>query len=244
MNLKKYLTGNFSKREFTRIYIPIFGIIFISCVFIALLFFPPELNWNPLERTISNLGSQEENPRGWFFISIALMSWGILLIPILLYYHKRLVKLCKHTTRTGTFFGLVGCVFIFLIGIFTDDGAIHVFGTNFGRIHVIVALAGFGGIALAILFYFLPVLIDSFSKRGNKQFPLKLVLPTYLIIHVAGIMVITIEIYKAIEGIGFPGPGLLSIALWEWILLSVLFIYLILTSLYIPEEIKELKERE
>jgi hypothetical protein len=244
INVKKYLTGNFTKREFIRIYIPILAIVLFSCIFIAWLFFPPELNWNPFDNTISHLGSQENNPRGWFFLSIALMSLGILLIPIVLYFHKKLVKICKYTTSIGTFFALIGCVFIFSIGIFTDDRSIKIFGIRYSTIHVIVALVGFGGVALGILFYFLPVFKDSFFKRGNKQFPLKLVLPAYIEIHAVGITLGTIEIYKALEGIGFPGPGFLSIALWEWIMLSALFIYLILASLYTPEEVKELKNRE
>ena len=144
--VKIYLTGRFSKKELTHYYMPLMLSIIISCIVIAYLLFPPELNYSIFERTISSLGSRDDNPNGWYFLSIGMMSWGVLMIPLFLYYHRRISQICKHTARTGTTFGLLGCVFVFLIGIFTDDNSILIAGIEMSTIHIIIAIIGIGGI--------------------------------------------------------------------------------------------------
>lgn len=223
---------------------PLMLSIIIACIIIAYLSFPPELNYSIFERTISNLGSRDDSPNGWYFLSIGMMSWGVLMIPLFLYYHRRISQLCKHTARTGTTFGLIGCVFVFLIGIFTDDSSILIFGIEMSEIHIIIAIIGIGGIALGLMSYSIPIQVDHFSKRGNKQFNGKLVFLGYGLIYSGGIGAIIAEIIKEIQGINdFPGPGFLSFSFYEWIWMLTFYAFIALSCFFIPEEVKMLKDK-
>ena len=241
--IKDILNGKFSKHFLTHRFLPIMEGFMAINLLLAWLLFPAELNYNIIDNSISQLGSTQDNPNGWIFFSIGMISWGFLLIPIFLYFHRRLNKICKHTARLGTFFALIGSIFIALIGVVPDDN-IDIFGENLSDIHVIVAVVGFSGLGLGILFYQLPILKDSFFKRGNKQFSLGMVFGAYGLIFLGGIGMGTAEIIKEIEGLGFPGPGLLSFPFWEWMLLLFFFIFLIFASFFMPEEAKMLKDKK
>ena len=120
-SIKDYLLGNFSKKELLNRVLPILLISFFSFFITSYLLFPTELEYDIFKNSISNLGSKEASPIGWIFLSISMMCWGVQLFPIFLYMHKRFSKICKHAARIGTFFGLLGCIFLVLIGIYTDD---------------------------------------------------------------------------------------------------------------------------
>jgi len=244
IHIQKYLTGKFTKRELTFRFIPIMLFIIVICIFLAYLLFPPELNYSIFERTISNLGSRDDSPYGWYFLSIGLMSWGFLMIPLFLYYHRKFRQICKHTARLGTFLGLSGSIFIILIGVFTDDSSILIFGIQMSYIHFIVAVIGIGGIGLALIIYSVPIQKDHFSKRGHKQFNGKLVFLSYSLIYFGGLGAIISVIYKRAHGIkDFPGPGILSLSFWEWMWLLTFFVYIALSGFFIPEEVKMLKNK-
>jgi len=243
MNLKNYITGNFSKREFTHIVIPALLISFFSFLFLAWVFFPPELNYNIFKNSISHLGSKEDSPNGWYFFSIAIMIWGIQLIPIILYIHRRLKNICKFTTTIGTFFGLLGCIFVFFIGIIIDDSSIIIFDAEMSRVHVIVAAIGMGSIGVCILFYYFPIFKDTFFKRGNRQFPFVWVTIAYTLILFGGFGMGIAELIKAQQDIGWPGPGFLSFTFWEWALMIIFNIFLSMASFFLPEEVQMLKDK-
>lgn len=232
-----YFSGNFSKKEITREVIPIMILSFAIFLFLAWVFFPPELHYNIFERSISNLGGREENPRGWIFFSIAMGLLAVQLVPIFLYFHKRLSKICKRTTSLCTFFGLIGCGFMFLIGVFSDDSSILVYGVEMSDIHTIVAVVGIGGLGLAVLIYFFPIL------KGRRQFRMKLVVFAYGLIDFGGIGMGAAEVIKSIRNIGGPGPGFLSFPFWEWTLLITALMYFVLASFFVPNEIQALKKQ-
>jgi len=244
-SIKRYLTGHFTKKELTHYYMPLMLSIIITCIIIAYLSFPPELNYSIFERAISNLGSRDDSPYGWYFLSIGIMSWGVLMIPLFLYYHRRISQICNTTAKIGTFFGLIGCIFVVLIGIFTDDRSILIFGIEMRTIHVIIAIIGIGGIGLGLMTYSIPIQVDHFSKRGHKQFNGKLVLLGYSLIYSGGIGAIISEIIKELQGIDdFPGPGFLSFTFWEWMWMLTFYAFIAISCFFIPEEVKMLKDKQ
>ena len=164
------------------------------------------------------------------------------MVPLFLYYHRRIRKISRHGARTGTIFGFIGCFFVILIGFFTDDTSILIFGIEMRDIHVIMAIIGIGGIGMGLMTYSIPIQIDHFSKRGHKQFNGKLVLLGYSLIYYGGIGAIASEIIKEVQGINdFPGPGFLSFTLWEWTWMLTFFIFIALSCFFVPEEVKMLK---
>ena len=77
--IRKYATGNFSKKYLTHYIMPVGVIIPLICICIAWLLLPIEQNYNIFDKTISHLGSRDNNPFGWYFLSISLMVWAVTL---------------------------------------------------------------------------------------------------------------------------------------------------------------------
>lgn len=237
-----YLTGNFSKRELTRIILPIFLITVCTSLFLAILLYPPESNYNIFTNSISSLGSKEGNPfPGWLIFSLGIYFLGFQAYPIILYFHKRLNKICLHTTRTGTLFGLVGCVFVFLIGVFSDDNVPLIGSITLSDIHVVIAVIGIGGWAFLVVFYSFPLNKDNRIKDGGKQqFPRIWVNIAYAFLIIGGLGMGISEIIKEILDFGFPGPGFLSFTFWEWIFIMIFVLFLTIMSFATPETVESL----
>ena len=239
--IKKYLMGYFSKEELLKKYLPFMMIFFWSCLLFAWLLFPPELNYSIFERSISNLGAYQETP-GAIFFSIGIMTFFFLLFPLFLYFHKRITKICKFTAGWGTFLGLTGCVFMFLVGIVSDDHA-DIFGMDQARLHVYLAALGILGVGFAMFTYYLPIFKDRFFKRGHKQFPFGIVTIAYGLILFAFTGMAIAELIKTQGDYGFPGPGFLSFTFWEWMLLFTYSVFIILACYFVPDEVQELKQK-
>ncbi len=233
--IQLYLTGSFNKKQMTRRVVPFMIISFGTFLLLAWAFFPVDLHYNIFERSISNLGGRKDNPNGWIFFTIAMGVLAVQLVPIFLYIRKRLRKICKITTEISTFFGLIGCCFMFLIGVFSDDSSILVYGIEMSDIHTVVAVVGIGGLGLAVLIYFFPIL------KGRKQIRMKLAALAYGLIDFAAIGMSVSEMIKSIRNIGWPGPGFLSFSFWEWSLLIVALLYFVLASIFLPDDMQSLK---
>ncbi len=240
--IKDYILGKFSKEILLKRHLPMMQIVFWTLLLIAYLLFPPELNYSMFERSISNLGSYTET-QGATFFSIAIIFFGISLFPIFLYFFYRFKKICKCAAYLGVFFGILGCIFIVLIGIVSDD-PVDFFGMDQARVHVYIAAIGILGIGLGMLTYVLPILKDTFFKRGHRQFPLLKLILTYSILIFAILGMGIAELIKAQYNYDFPGPGFLSFTFWEWMLLITFNIFLIFFSVFIPDKIKGINKKE
>ncbi len=238
--LVKYLTGRFTHTDLKKCFLPTTILIIFAFLLIAYLFYPPELEYSIFSDTISGLGDFMENPNGWWGFSIALWTLSTSFFSVFIYMHRRLGVICRKTARFGTFFALVGCIGLFLIGFIVDADATLVGSLSFSRVHMIFVYGGFGGLAIAVVTHGFVFMKDNFPRLGGQQFiprwrPLA---PYGLILGLAlgmGISQLLKEIY--FPDSNWNGPGLLSVSFWEWMLLFGIIVWAFWIVLILPEEI-------
>ncbi len=237
--LRKYLTGHLTRAELKRRFLPTIALIIFGFLLLAYILYPPELQYSFFSDTISGLGDFNESPLGWWGFSIAIWTLSISFFSLFLYMHRRLGVICRKTARFGTFFALVGCACLFLIGIFVDASVPLIGSLEFTRVHIFFVIGGFGGLAIGVVTYGFIFLKDTFPRLGGHQLiPRYRPLPAYLII--LG-FAMSLGVTQYLSGIYYPGdwnaPGLLSLSFWEWMLLFGIIVWVFYITMILPEEI-------
>ncbi len=243
--LGKYLRGDFEKQFLLKRAVPLIIVIFFGFILLALALYPPVGEDSPYSiftNSISSLGDWSYNTNGWPFFSIALIFLALTIWPFIPYTFKRVVGICKHTSRFGLLFGLLAPIGIFLTALFAENG-VDIPGTDmeYGDIHGPVAVAGFGGLAFALLFWTCPLMKDYF--RGQKKVPFNKLIPAYVFFLFIVIGTLGTQGYLSIVDVdgcgGFSSCDsipLLAWGFWEWMLLFSLTIYLPFFIWVLPEE--------
>jgi hypothetical membrane protein len=251
--IKQILLGDFSRSQLKR-YIIFHAVIVWLFVMIAWLFYPPA-EYSIMEHTFSYLGSfdADRNPEGWYFFSVALICMGILFIPLVLYRARKIAPIEKGSVVIITFLFIIGCLGMAMVGIFPDTGVDFFADLENRQMHNLMAALGFGGFALAIIWESLLMGKDRFKRWPGKTNQTgkqllnhqKLQIPyiiQYLLIILTGIFVGGWEIVYPIMKENdpslshWPGVGVFSFPLWEWILIAYLFGFMYLSAWFLAEE--------
>ena len=208
---------------------------------IALMMYPPENNYSIMKDTISFLGSKDDdnNPEGWYWLSIAFIYAGLLLIPLHMYIYRKMKPIANFAARIGFFFFLLSSIGLILVAIFPDNrGGSFYEDLDAGKLHNLSALVAFGGLGFGILWYFLMLVKDQVPKmKGRKEIPAISWIGPYILFFT----VVTLTAYTQIkwdimcDSGCWPGDGIYSFPLWEWILFFTIFIYLIWIALSVPD---------
>ena len=218
---KTIITGNFERKTLTHVIAPLIIITFIGLTAISWIIYP-SYNWTTMN--ISYLGSPNRNPLGWIIWSIGMAATGFLLIPVVPYLHRRVVKIHK-LAYVGTFFllaSLIGMIGIGLIPQFEPD--------IFNIIHFINAIMALGGQYLCLGFYGICFLMEK-SIRSNK------LLITYTVLGwFAPIGTIITQSIRFSMGILDNTVFILNFSIWEWMLLYCIFLDLILLLFMLKED--------
>jgi len=231
---------------------------FWGLIFLAWLSYPAEHKYSIMTHTFSFLGSfnPEHNPGWWWIFSIAMISWGLLAVPLVLYYHRRFVAISPWGAHVGAFLMFVGCAGITLVGIF-PDARFNVFGpVRWTDIHEKAALMVVAGFIFGILCFGILLLKDRFFTSGNPHgIPFehgRLFWPYLMwssVLAVSAYFLIRWEsVYPqwkaaaAAEGrdIGSHWSAALgtrySFPLWEQLMIYTLFAFLIWFAVVLPED--------
>ncbi|MHA1369065.1 MAG: hypothetical protein ACTSRA_05030 [Promethearchaeota archaeon] len=243
-NLLKFFTDNLSRDFLIKKLIPITFSVLFSSLFIGNLLFPTAYDWRYL--VISALSDPGDNPNGYLIPSIGTSLSAFLMIPLIGYYHRRLVKVGKGNAITGTIFFTIGIIGLFSVG--TIGQIIH----GIPKLHEILASVGLLGILFSALFYGFLLLKDRFF--GQKQFDFKLTIIIAIVLWTPVIGMATSQIYISVvendwgwvglEWIELGVPVVLSFALWEWLLLIAIVTYMILFSIAVPENVEKFIKRK
>ena len=253
-NLKNYFLGRFEKKELRTFLLVQLSVIWLL-ILIAYLLYPPS-EYSIMRHTFSYLGSQDahNNPEGWYWFSIALIAMGILMIPLILYRHRRLSKIDPNMARFNTLLLIIGAIGIFLLAFFPDDGRDFMEDLSYGRIHNQLAVVAFAGLGLGNIFDSFIFLKDRWPKWPLGGGGTKILNHKKLQIPVIGLFIVVFctafflirweiiypEIHAQNPEIGsWPGEGIYSFPLWEWIVIVYLFIYITATMLIYPNKIEE-----
>jgi hypothetical protein len=240
------MKARFSERGL-RIFMGIMALITILFLIISYLLYPAENSYSIMKDTISFLGSSDEdnNPEGWIFLTIGLVFLSIFLYVISLYQYHRLRLINKFGAFLSLFIYILAAIGLFLTGIFPDDrGDSIIEGLSAGNLHNSVALVAIAGLALGLIFDFMLFVKDRVTLfRGKKLCSVKIWGLPYMIFWVVVGMVAYTQIYWDIvcDTGCWPGDGIYSFPLWEWILFFMIFTVkgMILTSL--PNDISLIK---
>lgn len=236
--------GNFQTIQLRK-YIFITFMITASLLGISWILFPKELNYSIMTDTISYLGDYEKNPVGWIFFSISFIFASISLIPLIIYLHKRIIKISRAGTWIGTISLAIGILGIFLTALLPD-----VYGTDFfedvslGKIHNIAALFGIFGIIFGLFDYGILFFIDYwpiFHKDRKGVYAYLSVFPIFLPFTLIGIGTLVTQIIRTKLGGEWPGAGILSFPLWEWMLVISFFITIYGLALRLPQKIPNIE---
>lgn len=236
MALRSFLAGDVAKRTLTGTILPAALAALVIPLFIANLGFPTVYDWRYV--VISALLDEGDNP-GWYLLpSIGMLVAGVLLVPAVGYFNKRLGTICKGPTRVGSFFMILALIGLISVG--TVAQVVHV-----NKLHEYLAAVAFVGLLFSAFFHGMPILKD--ITKGKRQFPAKPLVLAWGLLWFALVGLAGSAIYIEVAGDsswGWVGldwlangvPVILSFALWEWVLLAAILVYLVVLAAVTPAE--------
>jgi Protein of unknown function (DUF998) len=218
MNVKEFLTGKFSKRFLTRVYMPIILLQLLIFYLLALSYYD---SYDLVHMDISFLGAPGLNPNGWIYWAMGMAVTGVLTFPIIPYLYRLLIQLKKPIAIIGSF--LLTCFAIGMIGL----GAIPQYH-HLMLYHGISTSLAFGGLYLAIL------LILSFFVFKFKWIKTKMNLSIGILILLIVLEILPIlgagisQGFRIFQGIdlltdrnclgGVICSWYMSLSFWEWMM--------------------------
>jgi hypothetical protein len=230
--LAKNVRGDLTRAELKRC-ILLQAVGACALFLLAWLFYPAENHFSIRTHTFSFLGSFERrhNPHGFVFFSIGLMYQCALFVPLFMYRHRRLASIWRKAAGLATAAWLVGCAGLVVVALFPDARQDFFQDLSFGRIHnraALVAYLGFvGGMFLDALIY----LKDRFvaGREGRSRLRHTVALPVFgclgAVVGTASYFVSAWEVrYPLLHAQNphlkhWPGLGIYSFPLWEWIII-------------------------
>jgi len=217
--LAKLLLGRFSRRRLLRGYIPATAALIGLLLGAAIISFPGGFSF--MTNTLSSLGDYRKNPPpGCWFFSAMTFAIGGFLIPLSLYIDRRLREIRRRPAGVGKLLALFAAGAWCVSAIFPDieDLQITPWFTS-EEIHSESATAGFYAIGLAGLAYLYVAVADRLRRGGPRRvLPFGRLIAISLVMYgsMAGLLIS--EAINDARGISWPGSGLLSWTMWEWLM--------------------------
>lgn len=234
--------GKFTSTQLI-VYVIIQICVFLVFLGLARITFPKENKYSVMTHTMSFLGSKESfrNPKGWYFFSIAIIWITLADIPLNLHIFRYLQTFSPLFAWIMIISGGISTITGILVSIFTDkdtdrdlSGGEFIQDLKSGRLHNVTAVITFAtfiianlSVGFAYLFY-------------PQRLPVYNWLPPLLIFCITVIgffMFNTLWQKKCKENSeleSFPGEGIFSFPLWEWLLFLSLYIFLFWNVFIIP----------
>jgi hypothetical protein len=219
------------------------GVVFFGSMILAAAFFPHGYEW--YRTVISSLDSPRDNPRAYGIACGGLALTGLILIPCGGFLQRRLAFASSRSTGWAGRLFLAGSIFLTLSALLVP-GSYHVLGM--GRVHERLAQVSGAAFCFSLLLYLDAVLHlpKSFSYL-RFGLPVCVVLP---ILGFAGNRALLIFAYEFLPSANYQAirsEPWSRLALWEWSAATVIYGFLALVALVLPEppgtEITQTKER-
>ncbi len=241
LGFKENLKGNFTTFELLD-FLVIFGILGLLFLLLSVFTYPPYNNYSIMKDTISFLGSSDadNNPDGWWFFSIALFVFGFMMFPIAFYRFKRFKLVNKPLALISLLFYIIADIGLILVALIPDNGGVSYFSDlSAGRLHNYVSILAFGGFGLAFLVDLFIFLLDNLKFHYFNAI-------AWVIVYIIFFIVVGMTAYTQITWSNicksncWPGDGIYSFPLWEWIILFMLFFILYAIILTLPNDIEKI----
>jgi hypothetical protein len=190
-SMKMYILFNFSIQTMS--------------LLLSYIFYPKSLHYSILTHLMSYLGNYHINP-GWPFFSLFLILVSLSLLP--------LIRELLHVLDTKSLWGrnltwicyIIAVFSLAMVGFFPDT---QIKGDIIAKIHIWFSLqaVSFFAIAGAITW-----------GRGSELFSRQRVYRIGYVYYAGLLCMLVTHAIRQLNHLQFPGPGLLSFALWEWLL--------------------------
>lgn len=243
--LYSYILGKFQPNEL-KMYILITFMISTLLLCISWLFYPKDLNYSIMTHTISYLGVFTNNPNGWLFFSFSFIVGSVSFFPLILYLHRRVLQISDIGAWIGTVLLFIGSIGFILTALIPDEyGYDFLEDVSLGKAHNIVAILGVIGFSAGLFVYGFLFFIDYWPcfHKNRESFYAKLsVFPIFFPFTIIGIGLLITQIIAYRLKVEWPGPGILSFPLWEWMLTFAFFFTIYGLSLRLPSKIPETRE--
>ena len=199
------------------------GLLFFG----AYLFYPPENEYSFLEKSASYLGSfdQTRNPHGWWLFSLGLFVIGLVSMGATLFRHRHLARAVEPVFplyfASGAF--LVGSALFFALGAIPDARHFYVGPVNFNDIHDKLAAGSFWCLGIGMVSDGL-ILRGDRRDNGSTRIRHRAIAKPYLLFAlvggVGGACLLAWHIQCRLDPSlkEWPGHGIYSFPMWEWIL--------------------------
>lgn len=188
--------------------------------------YPAENQFSILRCTISFLGSPDadRNPAGWRYYQAGMTAVMLLLLELAWLRHGRLRGVIGNTARWSTGAVGVSLTLMFLAVWIADTRDGRWFGMRTGELHTRMAV-------LAIPFMAAGVLLDGAALRRSGLHPRRLwpfpALGGVVLTGVVALVSWEIKCARDARLVHWPGDGLHSTPLWEWISFTCLFAFMV-----------------
>jgi len=232
----RLLKGRFERPRELLVFMAVGYALFLTLAATAILLYPPENNFGFMKSSVSYVGSFDthRNPTGYLYFCAALIVASILMVPLILYRHARMVDCLGPSLRLNvlTAVHLIGAVGVFLTGAIPDSDDVVLGSLRWDAIHDLAAKIAFLSIGAGFL-------IDGYeirrqgvaARRGGKSLLdyRRLRWPYLYLLILGGCAVFFLLLwdYKCAQDptlVHWPGSGLFAFPLWEWLLFSSLML--------------------
>ncbi len=239
-------------RKAMRRHITIMAVVFWGLIALTWLGYPAENRHSIMTHTFSFLGSYEpfHNPRWWWLFTLALVFWGVAMVPLVRYAEKRFAAISAPGAGVGAVLMYMGCAGLVFVGLF-PEGQATILGnikTTHGHMAACVLLEiGFGG---GILWHGGMLLRNARGGRAgvfrHRAFIapyvfLAVFMVTFVLLVASGRAVFPPMTAEKTASLWEPGSAwyaslntVYSFPLWENLIIAVLFVFLCWFMLLLP----------
>jgi hypothetical protein len=243
--IQRVLAGCVSKKALLTMLLPLSIASYFGTVIVAAFFFPVPYHWSV--RAISNLASPRDNPGAFWLPCLGLVASSLLALPFAGYVEQRLRGITPRLARAAGVAFALACVLLLLTGLVPQQ-ANPAFGWE--RMHEFFARSSAAAFFIGMLCCCLCAFRDRFQVFGGQRF-LGATLSHYwgwaTLLPVGCVAIIgTLQFlgHQADQAWAeqvrqsFRHTVLWHVAFWEWIGSVIVFMFMVVTVLLLPEGIK------
>jgi len=190
--------------------------------------YPAENEFSVMRCTISFLGSPDadRNPEGWRWYQVGMSALIVLMVRLILHRQRNFQSRCGRGLRVATRIYLAAFALLF-VGIWIADTDEKWGNFSVGAIHTRVAIIGIFTMMAAVIAD--AVTVSRAGYGGRVLWPFRI----YALIWIAGMIALGSWEWKCKNDSSlkhWPGDGIHSTPLWEWILFAYLLGFVIWIS--------------
>lgn len=207
------------------------GLSFFGSLLLAACFFPRPYHWR--QTVMSSLASPRDNPHAYGIACAGVAISALFLLPFPNFLHQCLARFSLRSVVWAGRFLFVGAIFLALTALVVP-GHYRVLGVR--RVHEQLARIGAGGLCLALLCY-----LRAVFRLPRSMFWLRAVAAIFVALPIAAFLLsrlalvyayafLATDIYRAATTSSWG-----SLALWEWLGASSIYLFLAMMTLGFPE---------